>query len=104
MRLATIESINFAAAEVLTLGGKGVKTAIRKIPTKRNVNVGMHGIMDDEIGDEEHHGGLNRALHCFSVEHYDYFTSIADSDQKLPPRPWVGENLTLKIIQMSRHL
>jgi len=72
------------------------KRNIPNLPTLWNlISVrGVRGILGDEIGDTKHHGGLNRALHCFSSEHYDYFSDLINGEA--PPRPWVGENLTLR--------
>ena len=89
-----IESINIGQPEILRLGYRDVFTAIRKKPTLEGVEVDWSGIVSDGIGDKEHHGGFNRAIHCFSAEHYKYFSTLIA--ENVPDTPWVGENLTLR--------
>lgn len=87
-----IESINVGTIEKLVIGSREIDTAVRKRPTLEEVEVSWTGIVGDSIGDKEHHGGFNRALHCFSTEHYRYFGGLISGD--IPDKPWVGENLT----------
>lgn len=95
--MISIESINIATPETLLLGKKEVVTAIRKKPTKAICTVGVNGLEGDEIGDMKHHGGLNRALHFFSAEHYNVFErQLKEDGEIIPPRPWVGENITTR--------
>jgi MOSC domain-containing protein YiiM len=86
-----IEAVNIAKAEEIVLKTRTITSAIRKKPTLDTVEVDFDGIVGDEIGDKKHHGGPNRALHCFSAEYYDCF-ELCDCR----PRPWVGENLTTR--------
>lgn len=88
-----VELVNVAAAESLERGGKAWTTGIRKRPRDGPVRVTLEGLAGDEVGDREHHGGLNRALHMFASEHYDVFAARLD---QVVPRPWVGENLTVR--------
>jgi len=94
----TIESINIGKIAKLQVGAREVDSAICKHPTRGVVTVSRSGIITDEVGDTKHHGGPDRALHCFSMEHYDYFRSLinlsSDSNLEIPDIPWVGENIT----------
>lgn len=88
-----IDSVNIGTIEEFNLGPRKILTAIKKRPTLAVCNVDFNGIIGDAIGDTKHHGGRNRAIHCFSTEHYELFKR--ESEEELPERPWVGENLTI---------
>ncbi len=79
--------------ETFAIGNKTLTSGIRKVPIEGAVRVSSSGLAGDGVGDTEHHGGPNRALHVFSAEAYDRF---ADRLDVLVPRPWVGENLVLR--------
>lgn len=90
---ATVELVSLAATEHFEVAGQSLTSAVRKRPRQGPVEVRVEGLAFDEVGDHVHHGGLNRALHCFSGEHYDVLSEGLDPP---PPPPWVGENLTLR--------
>lgn len=89
----TVELVNVGRAERFEVGGQLLTSAIRKRPRQGRIEVGALGLSGDEVGDHEHHGGPNRALHCFAAEHYD---ALSVGRGEPPPRPWVGENLTVR--------
>jgi len=71
----------------------GITTAINKSLISASVYVSALGIVGDQCADKRHHGGLERALHQYPVEHYQYWRQNYSS--KLPwQAPGMGENLS----------
>jgi MOSC domain-containing protein YiiM len=58
------------------------------------VCVGPMGIVGDEVADQVHHGGLEKAMLCYSLDHYQWWK------QKYPELEMgpggLGENLTIQ--------
>jgi MOSC domain-containing protein YiiM len=52
------------------LGPRGIASGIRKDPRDGPVYVGADGIEGDEQGDRVHHGGPEKAVHHYALEHY----------------------------------
>jgi MOSC domain-containing protein YiiM len=88
-----VELVNVGHAAELAVGKRTMRSGIGKRPQPGAVAVSAAGLDGDEVADRIHHGGPNRALHVFATEHYDVFSARLDEPV---PRPWVGENLTLR--------
>ena len=78
----------------------GLTTAINKSMITEPVYLSLHGIQGDQCADKRHHGGLERALHQYPVEHYQYWQQKYSS-KSLWQAPGMGENLSS--IGMSEH-
>lgn len=71
----------------------GFETAINKVQIKEPIYLSFQGLVGDECADQRHHGGVERALHQYPIEHYDYW------NKKYPAikqryAPGMGENLS----------
>ncbi len=51
----------------------GLQTAIDKKPVSERIFLSETGLVGDECADNKHHGGPERALHQYPVEHYAYW-------------------------------
>jgi len=51
----------------------GIETAINKYPVATSLYLSLEGLAGDECADTLYHGGLERALHQYPVEHYAYW-------------------------------
>lgn len=78
----------------------GLNTAINKSIITEPVYLSLLGIEGDQCADKRHHGGLERALHQYPVEHYQYWQQ-RHSSKLLWRAPGMGENLSS--IGMSEH-
>lgn len=88
-----VEAVFAGAVETFQLpDGERLTSAIRKVRQSRKVPVGELGLMGDECHDPAH-GGPNRALHAFPVEHYAVFSELAGRAIEAPS---FGENLSLR--------
>jgi len=51
----------------------GIYTAIDKLSVEKSLFLSPEGLAGDQCADVIHHGGLDRALHQYPIEHYAYW-------------------------------
>ncbi len=93
-------SINIASAKPLLASGRKVLSAIGKRAVSGAVAVERMGLVGDEQADLSVHGGLDKAVYAYPVEHYAFWqaarrefgVSLFDEDL---PHGFMGENLTI---------
>ena len=94
-------SVNTGAAHRLQTEGRSVLSAIGKRAVAGPVAVGRMGLAGDEQADLSVHGGLQKAVYAYPVEHYAFWQAqrrahgVSLFDEDLPPG-CVGENLTVE--------
>lgn len=71
--------------------GRSVPSAVGKTPVSGPVEVTGLGLAGDEQGDRKHHGGPDKAVLLYPVEHYQAWAQVLG---RLAP-PAFGENLTI---------
>ena len=95
--------INLGKVRPLRVGERKLMSAIGKTPVPGPVEVGPLGLAGDEQADLSVHGGLDKALYAFPLEHLAYWQQqrvvhgvslFEETDETLPPG-FVGENLSL---------
>ena len=52
----------------------GIETAIDKFPVEESLFLSFEGLEGDQSADLRHHGGPDRALHQYPMEHYAYWS------------------------------
>lgn len=83
------------------MGGRHILTAIGKSSVSGPVPVGRLGLNGDEQADLSVHGGLDKAVYAYPVEHYPYWQNarrergVSLFDELLPPG-FMGENLSIE--------
>lgn len=98
-----IVSVNIGSASGLFIRQSSethcIMTAIHKQPVSEPVLVGRLGLRGDEQVDLTVHGGLDKAVYAYPVEHYAFWNAqrkaALRTDALLPPGS-VGENLTIQ--------
>jgi MOSC domain-containing protein YiiM len=86
---------------------KKVKTGINKQPVTDKVAVHQQGLVGDERADQFLHGGLDKAVYAYPIEHYDFWNGHRASHLKRPLAESaltfgsLGENLTTEGILES---
>ncbi len=98
-----IVSINVATVGNLFIEQSGdlhrIVTGIHKQPVPGRVTVKRIGLAGDEQADLTVHGGLDKAVYAYPVEHYPFWQAqrlaVFKRMQPLPPGS-MGENLTLQ--------
>jgi MOSC domain-containing protein YiiM len=94
------------AGAVAPLGPKGVPSGIRKSAVPPPWIVTQYGLVGDAQGDLVHHGGPEKAIHHYPVEHYAAWmredSSLTDA---LACPPVFGENIAIGgMTEQSVHL
>lgn len=51
----------------------GIETAMNKVSVVESLHLSFEGLAGDECADKIHHGGSERALHQYPLEHYAYW-------------------------------
>lgn len=74
----------------------GSRSAIDKQPQAGPVAVGTLGLAGDEQGDLRVHGGPDKAVHCYAVEHYPVWRAELPAAARLQAPGAFGENLSLE--------
>jgi MOSC domain-containing protein YiiM len=90
--MAKIISLNIGLPRQVIFNGQVVTTGIYKEPTERHVILRQLNLDGDKQADLTVHGGIDKAVYAYAMEHYDYWK------EELPDvnLPWgmFGENFT----------
>lgn len=85
-------SLNIGEKRLVVWRGKNVETGIFKSAIKGPILLGKEGVEKDNVVDRRVHGGADKAVYGYSLEHYAYFKNLH------PKLDWqfgmFGENLT----------
>jgi len=87
-------SVNIGRTRMISHDGKRMSTGIFKCPVAGPCRVEAQGLMGDEVGDLIVHGGLNKAVYAYAVEHYAHWASVLEREDLVPGQ--FGENLTVE--------
>ncbi len=68
--LPVIPLLSLRTGRIAPLGRENLPSAIRKRPLEGPVAITPLGLAGDEQADRQHHGGPDKALHLYPVEHY----------------------------------
>ncbi len=71
----------------------GMTTAIDKSPITGEIYLSATGLEGDECAETKFHGGVERALHQYPAEHYQYWASKYRSEHTWQA-PGMGENIS----------
>jgi MOSC domain-containing protein YiiM len=97
---AQLVSVNLTQAQPLMAAGRKILSAIGKRSVTGSVQTGKLGLAGDEQADLSVHGGLDKAVYAYSVEHYAFWRDarrergVSMFDETLP-HGFMGENLTI---------
>ena len=87
-----IRSLNTGKPKKEIFNGKEVNTGICKKPVSGPVKLNRRGFEGDGVADLKHHGGDDKAVCAYSVDHYPYWEEVLGI--KLPVAAF-GENLSV---------
>ena len=71
----------------------GLKTGMNKVRTEESLYLSLEGLEGDQCADQRHHGGSERALHQYPLEHYSFWRKKYHEDIDWQA-PGMGENLS----------
>ena len=92
MKNMVVTSLNIGLPRKESFFGKEILTGICKQPVTGPQHLGRLGLENDGVGDLKHHGGRDKAVCVYSLDHYPYWEGILG--MKLPAAAF-GENLTV---------
>lgn len=92
--LLTPSPVSIFIGQVRPMPGSGRPTALLKSAASLPIALGPEGFVGDQQADRSVHGGPEKAVHCFPVEHY---SRLADRFPEATPQLLpgsIGENLS----------
>ncbi len=87
-----VESLNVGLPKKEIFDGKEIITGICKGPVSVSLHLGKLGFDGDGVADTKNHGGPDKAVCVYSLDHYPYWGELLGI--KLPPAAF-GENLSV---------
>ena len=96
----SVVGVQVARARKINISGRSILTAIHKTAVTGPVRVARLGLEGDEQADPSVHGGLDKAVYAYPVEHYDFWrkarrdAGVAEIDDALDLGA-MGENLSV---------
>jgi MOSC domain-containing protein YiiM len=86
--------ISVQIGRIAPLGPGGVASGFVKRPVEGPVMAGRFGLVGDEQADRAVHGGPEKAVYCYPVEHYASWRRVMPEHAALLVPGGFGENLT----------
>jgi len=71
-----IKSLNIGLPKKEEFHGKEIFTGICKTPVTEPLHLGKRGLEGDGVGDPRHHGGYDKAVCVYNVDHYQYWENL----------------------------
>lgn len=87
-----IEFLNIGLPKIEIFHGREIITGIGKTPTAGPLNLTADGFEGDGVGNLKHHGGYDKAVCVYSLDHYTYWEKLLGITL---PAAAFGENLTI---------
>ncbi len=98
-----IISLNIGLPREVIWHGRSVTTGIYKEPVSAQVALGKLNLEGDRQADLTVHGGENKAVYCYPVEHYEYWKKELPGREL--PMGMFGENFTVQgLLESDVHL
>lgn len=95
-----VVSVNRGEAITVNYQGTEVKTGIFKYPVDEPIYLGETDVVNDSVVDRRFHGGLEKAVYSYSLDHYPFWKEL------FPDLEWdngmFGENLTIEGLDESK--
>lgn len=89
--------LTLLAGPAVPFGPQGQLSAIHKLPQEGRLSVGREGLLCDQQGDRTRHGGLEKALHHYALEHYPiWLNETAELAPTLKNPGAFGENFSTR--------
>ena len=86
--------VSVQVGQIVALGREGVPSAFIKRPVTGAVMVGRLGLVGDQQADLRVHGGADKAVYCYPIEHYARWREMLRGKEDLLVPGGFGENLT----------
>ena len=83
-------------------GDDGELSAIAKSPVDRPLMLGFEGLEGNQVADPQHHGGRDKAVHLYPIEHYDFWRGKYPDVAVLDQPGAFGENFSCSGLSEDR--
>ncbi len=83
-------------------GDDGEMSAIAKNAVERPLMLGFEGLAGNQVGDPLHHGGLDKAVHLYPIEHYAFWREKYPDVAVLEQPGAFGENFSCSGLSEER--
>ncbi len=87
-----VVSLNVGEPRLVTYRGMSFRTGIRKEPTANPLTLKKLNFIGDGQADLSAHGGIDKAVYCYPIEHYDFWRR--EIGRAVLPMGQFGENVT----------
>jgi MOSC domain-containing protein YiiM/ferredoxin-NADP reductase len=87
-----VVSLNVGAPRLVTYRGMSFRTGILKAPTDAPLTLKRLNFVGDGQADLSAHGGIDKAVYCYPLEHYDFWRR--EISRAALPMGQFGENVT----------
>lgn len=96
--MAAVTAIAVLSGRAVPFGRQGVRSAVAKRPLSGPIEIGPVGLAGDEQGDPRHHGGPEKAVHHYALDHYPFWReALAPASPACLDAPGAfGENLSTR--------
>ncbi len=95
-----IIATNLGKKREINYKGKVFTTGIYKTPTDTSIFLDVKDVLNDDVVDRKHHGGILQAVYAYSFKHYDFWK------KQYPKLEWnygmFGENLTIDDLEETK--
>jgi MOSC domain-containing protein YiiM len=88
-----IVSLNIGRPQNLAHGADTVQSAIERQAVTHTLELELEGFKGDQVADTKHHGGPDKAVNVYALEHYAHWE---DRLGRTLTHPSFGENLTVQ--------
>ncbi len=97
--MTTIDAL--LVGQLAPLGPKGAPSGIAKRPVEGKIWLGREGFAGDQQGDRKHHGGVDKAVHHYALDHYAAWREELGGHPLLEAPGAFGENLSTRGLRES---
>ena len=87
-----VASLNVGEPRLVTYRGMSFRTGILKAPTDAPLTLKRLNFVGDGQADLSAHGGIDKAVYCYPIEHYDFWRR--EIGRAVLPMGQFGENVT----------
>ena len=72
----TVSSVNIGERKPIDWKGQKVETGIFKYPVDVPICLGETDVENDAVVDRRFHGGVDKAVYAYSLEHYPFWKNL----------------------------
>jgi len=87
-----IQALNIGLPKTESFHGKTIMTGMCKQPVRDPILLTKQGFEGDGVGDRKHHGGSDKAVCVYSLDHYAYWEGVLGITL---PKAAFGENFSV---------